>query len=263
MIRRMFLLVVALAGVSFTAQAAEEVLFAYAFEAGSSHRYRVKLNQEMDFSGASMGQIADFEVTVKCVSVTDGKAAMEMTFDKADMSRTMYGNMSGDPMAEAIVGKSVVYTVDAKGEVSDIKPSTYHEGWDQMQPFVEPLVKNWYVPMPGKAYAPGGEWEHSKKDKGAGGMDMATTAQFKFKEMKKEDDRNCASVVCDAVSALSGQSANAMGTFSVDGEGKGKIEFLFDPAAHLIARLKTKMGFEMQLNDTPAIVTYQMERELL
>ncbi|HEU4364261.1 MAG TPA: hypothetical protein VFT13_02230, partial [Candidatus Krumholzibacteria bacterium] len=97
----------------------------------------------------------------------------------------------------------------------------------------------------------------------AGGMDMATTARFKFKEMKKEDDRNCASVVCDAVSALSGQSANAMGTFSVDGEGKGKIEFLFDPAAHLIARLKTKMGFEMQLNDTPAIVTYQMERELL
>jgi hypothetical protein len=239
------------------------VLFAYGFEAGSSHRYRVKLNSEMDFSGNSIGQIAEFEVTVKCDSVTDGKAAMEMTFDKADMSRTMFGNIAADPMAETIVGKAVTYTVDANGEVSDIKPSGYYEGWDQMQPFVEPLVKSWYVPLPGKAYAPGAEWEQTRKDTGMGGMDVATTAQFKFKEMKKEDGRECASVVCDATSTLSGKAVTAMGTFETAGEGKSKIEFLFDPAARLVARLKTKLNFEMDLNQTAAITTYQLERELL
>lgn len=264
MIRRMVFLVVALVGLSFAAQsAAQEVLFTYEFEAGSSHRYGVKLNQEMDFGGGAMGQIADFEVTVKCLSVTDGKAAMEMKFDKADMSRSMFGNMAADPLAEAIVGVAVLYTVDNTGEVTDIKQSGYSEAWDQLQPFVEPLVKNWYVPLPGKAHAPGAGWEQTKKDKGAGGMDVSTTATYKFKEMKKQGARECAAVNCTTESVLSGQSTNAMGTFSVDGDGKGKVEFLFDPAARLIVKLKANMSVDMQLNDSPAAVTYQLERELL
>jgi hypothetical protein len=244
-------------------------MFTYAFEAGSSHRYRVKVNQEMDFGGNTMGQIADFEVTVKCASVADGKAAMELTFDKADMSRSMFGNLAADPMAETIVGKSVNYTVDAAGEVTDIKPATYYDGWDQVRQMVESFIESWYVPLPGKAYAPGATWEHSEKDKGAGGMDVAATGTYKFKERKQEGGRDCASVTGEIATELSGQSVNPMGTFTVEGGGKGKSEFLFDPAARLVIKLKSKTDVSMNL--TPAAggdpmeanVVYQIERELL
>ncbi len=271
MIRRLVFLAVAL-GASLTgfAAAAQDVLFSYAFEAGSSHRYRVKMNQEVDFSGNVMGQIADFEVTVTCVSVAeDGSASMVMKFEKTDMSRQMFGNMVADPLSDMILGKGVAFTVDASGDVHDVKQDGYYEGWDQMSSFVEPLVKGWYVRLPGKAYAPGAEWDDVHQENGDDGSDVKATTHYKYKENKKQGGRDCASLNGDIVIEIGGQSSTGMGTFNVEGAGKGKAEILFDPAAHMIVKLKSKLNTDMHLTppaggDTmDASLTYQMERELL
>jgi hypothetical protein len=267
---RMVLGIVALVGLSFATRAvADDVVFAYVFEEGVSHSYRVKMNQEMDFSGNAMGQIADLEVTVKCMSVTEGKASMVMTINEADMSREMFGNTAADPLAEAVLGRSVAYSVDATGAVSDIAQEGYYEGWDQISGFVEPLLKAWYVRLPGKAYAVGAEWTDTHRDKGSGGMDTETESTYKFKESKKEKGRDCAIVAGSVTTLLGGKSANPMGTYNVDGEGSGRVEFSFDVSAHLIVKLKAKMNIGMEL--TPAVggdtvdanISYQVERELL
>ncbi len=269
--RSVVLAVMAILVVGFALPAAaQEVTFAYGFTEGTKLRYRVKLNQELDFGGNAMGQIADLQVTVTCKSAAEGKYGMEMTFDKADMSRQMFGNLSSDPIAEAMIGKSVSYQVDSAGEVSDIKPVGYYEEWERMEQFVTMVVENWYVHLPGKAFAPGGTWDHAQKDKGDGGMDVATTTLYKFKESKKEGGRNCAVVTGDIATDLSGQSATGMGTFDVKGGGKGKIEFSYDPEARLVVKLKARMDVKTEMsptsgggNATSVNVTYQLERALL
>jgi hypothetical protein len=271
MIRRLVFCCMFVAAASLAVQAsAQEVLFAYGFEAGSSNRYRVKLSQEMEFGAGAMGQFGDFEVTVKCVSVTDGKASMEMTFDKADMSRTMFGNMSSDPTSEAMVGKSAVYTVDASGEVSDFKPGGSYAEWDQIQQISQAIVESsWYVTLDGRKASPGESWDASRKDTAPGGVEVASTGTYKFKEMKKEKGRDCASVVLESTNVLSGQTSNPMGTFDVTGEGKGKFEFLFDAAQRMIVRLKTRSEAKMSLtapgggDPQEVSVVVQVERELL
>ena len=141
MFKRVLFLVVTLCVAAFAAQAlAQEVMFAYSFEAGSSNRYSVKLSQQVDFGGNEMGQFADLEVTVKCVSVNEGSAVMEMTFDKADISRSMLGNQMSDPVAEVLATKALTFSVSPTGEVTDIKQSGYYDGWEQMRVFVEPVV---------------------------------------------------------------------------------------------------------------------------
>lgn len=270
MIRRVLFTVISVCGVLMALQAsAQEVLFTYKFEAGSSERYRVKLSQELDFGGNAINQISDLEVTLKCLSVTDGKAKMEMIFDKADMMREMFGSQSADPLAEALAKHGVTFIVDQTGDVTDVQQSGAYEHWDQVQSFVEPVVKGWYVMLPNKPYAPGATWEDTHKDKSADGTDVTMITHFKYKENKKEDGRDCASVVGDAQTRASGNSVSPMGTFSVDGGGKGKVEYLFDPVAQIVVKLKAKMNVDMTL--TPAAggdnigtsVTYQLERELL
>ncbi|MDH4037457.1 MAG: hypothetical protein OEX18_07245 [Candidatus Krumholzibacteria bacterium] len=270
MIRRLVFCGLFVAGASFAAQAlAQDVMFAYSFEEGSSRQYRVKLSQELAFSGNTMGQIGDFEVTLKCLSVADGVASMELVFDKADMMREMFGNQAADPLADMLVGHGIVFKVDPSGEVSDIAQSGYYDGWDSVQPFVEPLVKGWFPRLPGRAHAPGGTWESSDTEKGADGTDVKVTAHYTYKENKKQGGVDCASVTGDLATEVAGTSVSPMGTFQVEGGGKGKFEFLFDPAARAIVKLKSRMTVDMDLTpraggDTvDTSVNYQMERELL
>ena len=270
MLKRILFSLITVCGVLLALQAsAQEVMFAYKFEAGTTQRYRVKLSQEISFGENSVSQIADLEVTLTCKSVADGKASMEMVFDKADMMKEMFGNQSADPMAEALAGHGVTFSVDAHGNVENVQQNGTYDGWDQIHPFVEPIVKGWFVDLPDQAYAPGGAWDTTQNKKSADGTDVKMTTHFKYKENKKEDDRNCASVTGDVESKATGKSVNPMGTYNVDGTGKGKVEYLFDPATQVIVKLKAKTNIDMNL--TPAAggdsvgtsVTYQLERELL
>jgi hypothetical protein len=249
-----------------TAQAAG-VNFSHRFEAGKSDRYRVKMNTDADFRGMTMTQLADMEVTAKCVSVAPDRVVMEVTVDKAEMSRAMMGNMEADPTAAQIVGKAVGFVVNAKGEVSEISPVGYFEAWEEVRRLYEPLLKTFYVYMPGGEVAVGGEWTQDRKDTEETGVELSSKTVFKFKEMKKEKGVDCAFVTADISSTMGGTSTTPMGAFAVDGKGRGKYEFLFDALSGKVLRFKSKTDIEMDLtpqaggDPVASIMGYTIERE--
>lgn len=263
---------IALASMAGTALAGAPVMFAYHFKAGSSSRYRVKFNQDVAMGGkSSAGQIADLEVTLTCTAADEKTNSMKMTFDKADISRRMLDNIEPDPTAEKLVGQSLTFTVSAGGVVTNVQPTGNFEAWDQVQPFLQPLVEGWYVRLPQKSVPEGGEWkDDGRVDKGVGGMNVTTNAHFKFKERKTEHDRDCAVVNAEVENILSGKSVTAGGTYDVGGGGKGKFELYFDPATSMMVKFKGKMDVQMHLspesgsaNAIESNVSYQIERELL
>jgi len=250
--------------------AADGVTFAYKFEAGSSQRYRVHMNIETDFGGALMSQLADMEVTLKCVTPGEAVNAMEMVIDKAEMSRAMFGNNEVNPEAAQLVGKSVVFNVDVHGKVTDIKPGINFSNWDTQRSMIEPIIENWFVYLPGSSVAAGGEWKKENDKDKESGMEMTTNSVFKFKSMKKEKERDCAVIESATTTDMGGTVTNPMGQMTVDGEGKGKYEFLFDPASGVVVRMKGQTDVEMEMtpvgkagDPVQTVIGIKIERELL
>lgn len=249
---------------------AESVHFGYKFAEGYTSKYKVKFNQEVDFGGFAMSNFVDLEVTVDCVGATDAVYSMKMTFDKVEASRMMMDNMQNDPNAEKLVGKSVTFTVDAHGEVEDIAPVGYIDGWEMMKAGIEPIVKNWYVFLPNKALAAGEEWKEDKPtEKQDNGMEVTTSAVYRFKEVKKEKGRDCARVEATVANMLGGSTDTPQGSFAVDGKGDGKFELLFDGSTSTIVRLKGKVDMKMDMtpegggDKVETTVAYNIERELI
>lgn len=249
---------------------AQEVTFAYKFEPGTSERHRVKLNQEVTMGQMAFSNFADFEVTLACLSGADGKYAMQMTFDKADVSTTMFGNTSPNPIAEQMVGQSVAFTIDAVGDVTDVAPVGVFDAWAAAQQIVEPVLRGWYPHLPGSAVAVGGDWKKAGvKETQASGADALTNASFKFKAMKKEKGRDVAAVEQTLDTTLGGTSATPMGTYAIAGTGAGKTEFWFDPAKSRVVKLKGKIDLNMDMTPqsggdmVEAVITNHLERDLL
>ncbi|MCI0451015.1 MAG: hypothetical protein L0Z51_01340 [Candidatus Latescibacteria bacterium] len=202
---------------------AQEVTFAYKFEPGTSERHRVKLNQEVSMGQMAVSNLADMEVTVKCVSAADGKYVMELTFDKADVAMTMGTSTTASPLGEQLRGQTISFTADASGGVSDVKPVGAFETWEMAQQLVEPVLQGWYPHLPDKAMAVGGEWKQmGVKETGAGGSETVTNAVFKFKAMKKEKARDVAVVEQSLDTTIGGTSASPMGVYNVRGSGKAR-----------------------------------------
>lgn len=266
MMRRSMVLAGAALFLATAAQAAG-VNFSHRFEAGRSDRYRVKMNTDADFRGMTMTQAADMEVTMKCVSVAPDRNVVELTVDKAEMSRSMMGNMESDPTAAKITGRAIGFVVNGKGEVSEINPVGYMEGWDELKRVVEPLVKSMYVYLPGNEVAVGGTWTHERKETEESGVDLSSKGVFKFKEMKKEKGTDCAVVAADIDNKMGGTSTTPMGSFGVDGKGKGKYDFSFDPSSGTVLRFKSRIDIEMNLTPQAggepvvSIMGYTIERE--
>lgn len=266
-IRLCAMLAVALAAAPAVAQ---EVTFAYDFKPGSVERHRVKLNQEADIGGMTMSHMADMQVSLKCVSGAEGKYTMEMTFDKVDVSSTMYGSATVSPMGEQLTGQVVTFDVDAGGNVSNIAPVGSFEGWDASKQLVEPLVDDWYPYLPSQAVAAGASWKKEGETKTvAGGAQTVTNSTYTFKAMKKEKGGDVAVVDVAPDTKASGTAATPAGIYAVTGGGKGKFEVLFDPAKKRVVKVKGKWNLSM--NMTPqddgdvveAVYGSNFERELL
>jgi hypothetical protein len=251
--------------------AEDGVMFAHHFETGASNRYRVRFNAEADLHGMTMSQLGDMEVTVKCTSAAEGTYGMEMKFDKVEMSRSMADKMETDPRGEQLVGNVVSFSVDDKGNVTNIKSVGDDEVWSQLRSTLEPIVKDWYVYLPSQKVPVGGTWSRDNvKETQAGGIEATTNAQFKFKEMKQEGGRQCALVTATIESVFGGKAKNPAGEFDVKGNGKGKYEFCFDPATSVVVKYKGKMDVEMQLvpsssegDAMESTIGYTFEKELL
>jgi hypothetical protein len=262
---------VGLCTAAISVAAEDGIMLAHRFEAGASQRYRVRFNGEADMHGMMVTQLGDMEVTVKCVSAAEGKYSMEMKFDKAELSRSMMGNMETDPRGETLAGSVVNFVVDGKGVVSGIKTAGYVEVWNELRNVLEPIIKDWYVYLPAEPVVVGGEWSQDNvKETQPGGIEVTKNSRFKLKEMKKEGGRDCALVVATVDNAFGGKVASPGGEFDVSGGGKGKYEFYFDPAAGVVVKYKGKMDVEMEMVPTggtgdpvESTIGYQFEKELL
>lgn len=250
--------------------AAEDITFAYKFEPGASERHRAKLNQEVTMGPMAVSNIADMEVTVKCVSGKDGKYAMEMTFDKVDVSMTMGSNTSANPVGAQLTGQTIAFTADASGEVSDIKPAGSFAAWGSARQLVEPIIESWYPHLPNKAVPLGGEWKKEGDKKGSdSGMETDVDASFKFRELKKDKGHDVAIVEQTMTATVSGKTETPMGNYNVAGGGKGKGDFFFDPSKSRVVRLKGQIDLNMDMTPEAGgdalqtVITNHVERQLL
>jgi hypothetical protein len=250
--------------------AAGGVMFGYNFQQGASERYRMKLNTDIEMSGMEMSQMSEMTVKVTCDASDRGKHTMSMVFEKVDASAVMGGNMQTDPSAAEMVGKSVIFTVDANGDVSDITPGPGFDVWPTVQQVVEPILKSWYVYLPSAEVAVGGDWKRENyRDKSDSGAETVTSEYFKFRESRKEKGRDLAIVDSNVSSTVGGSTQTPMGVFTLAGAGKGKFEFAFDPASRTITRIKGSV--ETSIDMTPesggsamkTTVVNHIERELV
>ena len=258
-------MIVLLAAVGATA--GDDVMFAYSFNAGTSNDYKVSFNQEIDMSGMAFSTIGDFEITEKCIAVTDTAASMEIVFTKVEASAMMFGQMQDDPTGGKLVNQAIAFKVTPEGKVTDIAPAGYLEGWEQLQQVVKPVIESAYIHMPNKSVAMGTGWTHND-DSGEEGMVVKSAYDFVFNEMKKENDRNCAQVEGTLKSTFAGSLPMPMGEMEADGNGKGKVKALFDPKAQMIVTLEVSSENKIDMvpvggGDTQEMtVNFEMKRTL-
>lgn len=268
-----FSIVVAIAAAALFAPsptaADEAVYFGYDFNEGYSQRHEANYSQEMSRGTYNWSLIFDLEVTEKCVGLTeDGLFKMEIVFDKVEASVMMFDQMRETHIGEQLTGQAISFKLDKNGEYSDIKSMGYIESWQQIQDTIEGFVDAFYVELPAEGYAEGGSWE-SGGERERGGVTSIWRAEYEFKEMKKEADRECAKVEIESDVDISGVVETPGGDFETDGEGEGKSELYFDPSVGLVVKLKSKMDIE--LNQTPSsggdatemAIMWEIERKLL
>jgi hypothetical protein len=270
MMHRQALLFLGAALLATAAVAGEGVMFAHRFEADSSQRYRVRFDSSLDMAGMEITSVVDMEATVKCLAVVDGKSAMVMTFDKMEMSQMIMGKMESSPMSAMVEGKSVNFSVDAHGEVSEITPAAGFDAWAEVRMLVEPILQGWYVYLPATEVAVGGEWQRENRKVTSGsGEEVISNEYFKFKEMRKEKGRECAVVEQTADETVGGARPTPMGTFALSGAGKAKFEFLYDPASGRVVRIKGATDLDIDMTPesggdaVKTAVSNHVERELL
>ncbi|HET6348556.1 MAG TPA: hypothetical protein VFH88_05670 [Candidatus Krumholzibacteria bacterium] len=270
MLRKLIMGMTALMMVAGVAGAAGDVNFGYKFKVGGAEKYHLLINTEMEMTGMKASQIADMTVTVTCVSSKPGAYAMNMTFDNVETTNTISGSSQPDPSAEQMIGKSVLFTVDEHGTVSNVAPGPDFEAWASVQRVVEPTLKNWYVFMPDKAVAAGSGWKRDNyRDTSVAGSEYVTNEKYTFRETKDEGGASLAVVDQDVTTKVGGTTQTPMGNFDIAGTGSGKFEFYFDAGRGVITHYKGSM--QTDINMTPqsggdamkTSVTNHIERELL
>jgi hypothetical protein len=251
MMRRMLTVAAALAIMLTTlATAAKDVTFGYQFTPKKSEQYRLKINTDMQMTGMQASQVANMMVTVACLSKKGDAYAMTLTFDKVDASNTIGGSTAIDPNAMKMIGKSVGFTVNTHGDVSDIGPGPGFDAWQDVSQVIEPTLKNWYVYLPGTPIAVGSTWKRENyRDTSSAGAEYITNSTFKFREMKKEKGRDVAMVDEDVTTQVGGNTQTPVGVFNLAGTGAGKFEFQFDPATRAIRFFRGNMTTD--INMTP------------
>jgi hypothetical protein len=264
----MLVLVVTALGLTSAVVADEEVFLGYSFSEGYEQHYKVKFNQEVDFGGFAFSQLIDMKVTEKCLGTEDSLYLMEMTFDEVESARMQFDKMVDDPMGENLTGHTVTFKVDKFGETSEIKPTGYIEGWQQMQKIVEAVVNNWYAYLPNESVAEGGGWSKIDEPQEDAGMRTEGKSDYEFKEVKKEKGRQCAKIEARSENLVKGKQQTQMGAMDVEGNGKGEVEFYFCTESSTIIKYKAKVEMKMDMTPeaggdvTETTVNIVMEREV-
>jgi hypothetical protein len=129
------------------------------------------------------------------------------------------------------------------------------------------VIERWYIHLPKQAVAVGSSWKkEGEKETQSSGTQTVTNTTYTFKAMKKEKGRDVAVIDQTQDSKISGAATTPVGVFDVDGSGKGKFEFFFDPTRSRVVKAgSTSDGYDAQAGGDPMhmIVTNHFERELL
>lgn len=227
--------------------AGDSVHLAYKYEEGSSQSYKIKFNQEVDLGQYIMTALVDMEITESCIGVSDSTFTIEWTFDKVDASRTMFNKMQTDPMADNLVQQKVMFELDPSGDVTEVRPVSYIEGWDQAEETVIRIIEACFPPLPDKDVSVGEEWDLDETETSDEGTKVTSSGKYKYKENKKEGGRKCAKLEGEVVLKISGQVAGPKGAMEADGGGKGKMEIYFDAAAGIVVKIKGRIGIDMTM----------------
>jgi len=245
-------LLAAIAVVAFVAASAvnagDEIHFGYKFEKGSTQSYSIKFNQELDFGQFAMSALVDMEVTENCIEVSDTAYTIQWTFDKVEASRVMFENLQTDPMTDNLAGKQLTFLVDATGEVSDVKPFGYIEGWSDAEQTVTRIIESCFPSLPNKAVAMGKDWSEDETDTSDEGTKFTSHGKYVYKENKKESGRDCAMIEGEIALEIGGQVTGPQGAMEADGTGKGGVEIYFDAGAGVVVRLKGTVDINMTMS---------------
>lgn len=263
-----FLLTAVVAFLSTGVDAGDEVMFAYTFADGYEQAYKVKFSQEVDAGFMTMSIFADLEVTEKFIAAEEESFQMEMVFDKVDASLMMFDQMQDAPISENLTGKSVFFTVDRHGSVTDIKAADYIEGWDRISQIVEPVIEGGFAYLPNREVAMGGSWEPEAEEDTGNDMTITHTGEIVFMKTAKEKGRECSYVEGKTQSVIGGTIDSGMGAANADGKGESEFEFYFDAANSIVVKMKQKTDVKMELtpeaggDSFETVVNYSLEREI-
>ncbi|NIM18885.1 MAG: hypothetical protein GTO42_02520 [Candidatus Latescibacteria bacterium] len=227
--------------------AKDDVHFVYNFKPGSSQKFEIDFGQETSFSGRNYVFLSEMELTETCIEIEEsGLFKMEVTFIEVSSSMRMNDKLIDNKMDEVLVGQTLGYRVNKIGEVSDIRPKSYIEGWRQFSQVLDALINGWYPELPDSTIGVGGNWvcldttETMREDQR---VTMITRVVCQFEEMTKEKGRQCAKIKGEGASHIDGEKEN-----------KFEFEYCFDPKEVGIVKFKAKIEGESQ--------TIELKKEL-
>lgn len=265
-LRGAMLALVVVAGIvaAVASEAGRTVHFTLGYSEGFEQKYKVKYSQEIDGGFFTFARFADVKITDRCVGADTSGLKMKTSFDEVEMSRRVMERLQEDPAGAQLTGKSVSYRVTPDYDVEDIQVEGYVENWAQIQDLAQIVLDSGFPWLPDREYSKGDSWDLPEREEKENGRVKRTTATFKFKEMKKEKGRECAKVEGEIQVHMEGSFQSPQGSVEGVGEGKGKLEFLFDPERRVFVKLKSKFEMEIRSRDTDdliASVAYSVERE--
>ncbi len=232
------------------AAAGGPVLFQFKYQKGSVSNYSMDMSQQMQMTtslspGATqkIGTSMKAEFSQKVKSFKNGKAALEIGFQKLDAQAQVGGSPMPIPGLDGFTKIKIEMNADTRGQTSDVKVLNTDSLTPQAKQMASELQKSWAqnsLVFPAKPIAPGASWSIDREVPTAvGGTSLATkvSSKYKFIGMEKHMGKTAAKIDTNVKVSLHG-TATQMGIpmkTDMDGSGKGTTWFLVDEGKMLHA----------------------------
>ncbi len=239
----LFLSSIALLLTSSLATAGGSTLLQFKYKKGGVSSYTMDMNQQMQMTSSmapgttqkiGTNMKADFSQKVK--SVKNGKATLEISFQKLDAKAQVGTNPMPIPGLDGFTKVKIQMTADSRGQMSDVKVLKTDSLSPQAKQMAAELQKSWAqnsLVFPAKPIAPGATWSVDRElptDIGGGSLVTKVSSKYKFIGMEKHMGKTAAKISTDVKVSLHG-TAMQMGVpmkTDMDGSGKGTTWFLID-----------------------------------
>jgi len=229
----------------------------YKFDAAVPLKYEVSGNtlRSTKIGEYPAQELQTFVKVVFSVSLdtpqTNDLFRLDMSFKKANVITRMRGE-TNYPNTDVLVGKSITAVIDQKGKVkevigSNLLPRVQLAPTDQTGENFGKILKEFFVEFPERPVGVGDQWQLTTVDttKEAGKTTVVETkGQYKLKKIVKKKGVLCAQVSGKLEFNVAQKGSAMGGEFSFNGEGDGKIEYLFDIEKGVIVSKKMSTSLD-------------------